>query len=112
MGSNNLPKSVLINSLVSRDINEPHRSATALELFYDLIYVIAIASLTAELHHAISEWHHISHAISMYILIFFCIWWPWNTYTWFASGYDTDDAQFRLSSFAQMIRRYHHCGWR
>jgi len=39
----------------------------------------------------------------MYFLIFFCIWWPWNTYTWFASGYDTDDAQFRLASFAQMI---------
>jgi low temperature requirement protein LtrA len=35
--------------------------------------------------------------------LFFCIWWPWNTYSWFASGYDTGDAQFRLASFAQMI---------
>ena len=103
MSSNNSSKSVLINSLIARDISEPHRAATALELFYDLIYVVAIASLAAELHHALSDWHHVGHAISMYIVIFFCIWWPWNAYTWFASGYDTDDAQFRLSSFAQMI---------
>ncbi len=58
MSSNKPLKSVLINPLVSRDINEPHRAATALELFYDLIYVIAIASLAAELHHALSGWHH------------------------------------------------------
>jgi len=103
MSSNKSPKSVLINSLISRNVDEPHRTATALELFYDLIYVVAIASLASELHHALSDWHHVGHAISMYIFIFFCIWWPWNLYTWFASGYDTDDAQFRLSSFAQMI---------
>jgi len=103
MSSNKTPKSVLINSLISRNTDEPHRSATALELFYDLIYVVAIASLAVEFHHTISNWHHVGHAIAMYALIFFCIWWPWNTYTWFASGYDTDDVQFRLSSFAQMI---------
>jgi low temperature requirement protein LtrA len=103
MSSNESLKSVLINPIVSRDVREVHRSATPLELFYDLIYVIAIASLAAELHHALSGWHHVGQAIGMYFLIFFCIWWPWNTYTWFASGFDTDDAQFRLASFAQMI---------
>lgn len=103
MSSNKSPKSVLFNPLVSRDLGEVHRTATPLELFYDLIYVIAIASLAAELHHALSGWHHVGQAIGMYFVIFFCIWWPWNTYTWFASGYDTDDAQFRLASFAQMI---------
>jgi low temperature requirement protein LtrA len=103
MSSNKSPKSVLVNPIVSRDVGEVHRTATPLELFYDLIYVIAIASLAAELHHALSGWHHVGQAIGMYFLIFFCIWWPWNTYTWFASGYDTDDAQFRLASFAQMI---------
>jgi low temperature requirement protein LtrA len=103
MSSNKSQKSVLINPIVSRDVGEVHRAATPLELFYDLIYVIAIASLAAELHHALSGWHHVGQAIGMYFLIFFCIWWPWNTYTWFASGFDTDDAQFRLASFAQMI---------
>jgi low temperature requirement protein LtrA len=96
-------KSVLINPIVARDINESHRASTPLELFYDLIFVVAIASLSVELHHAISNWHHVGHAVWMYFFLFFCIWWPWNTYTWFASGYDTNDAQFRVASFAQMI---------
>jgi len=65
MGSHNTSKSVLINSLVSRDINEEHRGATSLELFYDLIYVVAIASLAAEFHHALSAWHHIGHVIAI-----------------------------------------------
>ena len=47
MNTKTRTKSVLINSLVARDVNEPHRAATALELFYDLIYVVAIASLAA-----------------------------------------------------------------
>ncbi|MET0070239.1 MAG: low temperature requirement protein A [Candidatus Thiodiazotropha sp.] len=96
-------RSVLVNAIVARSIDESHRAATPLELFYDLIYVVAIASLAAELHHALSAWHHVGHAIWMYLFIFFCIWWPWNSYTWFASGFDTDDAQFRVASFTQMV---------
>ena len=103
MSQNTSSKSVLINPLIARDVSEPHRAATPLELFYDLIYVLAIASLAAELHHAISAAHHVIHAIGMYFFILFLVWWPWNSYTWFASGFDTDDAQFRLASFAQMI---------
>jgi low temperature requirement protein LtrA len=79
MISNKIKKSVLANPLIPRDVEETHRAATPLELFYDLIYVIAIASLASELHHAISSAHHVGFAIAMYFLIFFCIWWPWNT---------------------------------
>ena len=96
-------RSVLVNPLTARCKDEEHRSATPLELFYDLVYVVAIAFLAGELHHAITEMHHVPHALLMYLWIFWCVWWPWNTYTFFASGYDTDDTQFRLASFAQMI---------
>ncbi|MBL4771063.1 MAG: low temperature requirement protein A [Planctomycetes bacterium] len=96
-------KSLLINPIQARKTEEPHRPATPLELFYDLIYVIAIASVASELHHALSSWHHVLSSVGMYLFIFFCIWWPWNTYTWLASGFDTDDAQFRLASFAQKV---------
>jgi low temperature requirement protein LtrA len=96
-------KSVLINPIVSRNIHEAHRPATALELFYDLIYVVAIASVAVQLHHAVSNMHHVWASLGVYLFIFWGIWWPWNTYTWFSSGYDTDDAQFRLASFVQMI---------
>ncbi len=96
-------RSVLINPLKARGIDEAHRAATPLELFYDLIYVVAIASLAVQLHHAIADMHHMWEATALYIFLFFTIWWAWNSYTWFASGYDTDDVQFRLASFAQMI---------
>jgi len=96
-------RSVLINPLKARGIDEVHRAATPLELFYDLIYVVAIASLAVQLHHAIANTHHMGEAIGLYLFLFFGIWWAWNGYTWFASGYDTDDVQFRLASFAQMI---------
>ena len=103
MESTSTKKSVLINPILVRGVADEHRAATPLELFYDLIYVVAIASLAAQFHHSISEWHHVGYAILMFFWIFWCIWWPWNSYTWFASGYDTDDAQFRLASFAQMV---------
>lgn len=103
MSSNKSTKSVLVNPIKARSIEEAHRASTPLELFYDLIYVIAIASLASQLHHALSGWHHVAASIGMYFYLFLCIWWPWNTYTWLASGYDTGDAQFRLASFAQMV---------
>ncbi len=103
MSSDIKRKSSLINPVKARDINEPHRAATPLELFYDLVYVVAIAFLAKELHHSVTGWHHVSQSVIMYMFIFWCIWWPWNTYTWFASGFDTDDAQFRFASFMQMI---------
>ncbi len=103
MSNKNTTRSVFINPIVARSKGELHRAATPLELFYDLVYVVAIAFLAGELHHAITEWHHVPHAILMYLWIFWCVWWPWNTYMFFASGYDTDDTQFRLASFVQMI---------
>lgn len=103
MSNNNPTRSVLINPIIARSKDELHRAATPLELLYDLVYVVAIALLAAELHHALTEWHHVPHAILMYLWIFWCVWWPWNTYTFFASGYDTDDTQFRIASFVQML---------
>ena len=100
----NIKKSILLNPLVARGHTKEHRASTPLELFYDLIYVVAIASLATQLHHALSLGHHnIYYSIGMFFFVFWTIWWPWNAYTWFASGYDTNDAQFRLASFAQMV---------
>ena len=38
-----------------RDPHEPGRAATPLELFFDLIFVVAIASNVVQLHHGITE---------------------------------------------------------
>ena len=43
--------------LAPRDPTEEHRTATPLELFFDLVFVVAIASAAAELHHGLAESH-------------------------------------------------------
>lgn len=85
-----------------RDIHEHHRVATTLELFFDLVFVVAIAAAARELHHALAA-HHIAQGLSGFALAFFAIWWAWMNYTWFASAYDTDDTHYRLTTLVQMF---------
>ena len=89
-------------ALKARDISEENRAATMLELFYDLIFVVAIANVTAEFHHAVAN-DHIGHGILGFTMIFCAIWWAWNQYTWFASAFDNDSSRFRLATMWQMV---------
>jgi len=84
-----------------READEPHRASTPLELFFDLVIVVAVAAAASSLHHGISE-DHAPEAILGYVLTFFAIWWAWMSFTWFAAGYDTDDVPYRIAVFVQM----------
>lgn len=85
----------------ARDPAEPHRAATPLELLFDLCFVVAVAQVAAQLHHAVSE-DHASTGVPSYFAVFFAIWWAWMGYTWFASAYDIDDVPYRLAVFVQI----------
>lgn len=91
----------LVPPLHPRDPQEHHRAATPLELLFDLVSVIAIASAAAGLHHAISEAHAVEGLLS-FGMAFFAIWWAWMNFTWFASAYDNDDTAYRLLTMAIM----------
>jgi low temperature requirement protein LtrA len=91
---------VLRGPLVARDSTEHHRVATPLELLFDLVFVVAIASNAAQLHHGLSAAH--LDTVLGYTLTWFAIWWAWMNYTWFASAYDNDDVGFRLLTFVIM----------
>ena len=82
------------------DPHETHRVATPLELFFDLVFVVAIASAAAQWHHGIAE-GHLGDLLN-FVIIFFAIWWAWMNYTWFASSYDCDDVPYRLLTFTIM----------
>ncbi len=84
-----------------REPDEPHRVATPLELFFDLVIVVAIAVASSSLHHAIAD-DHVVDGVLGYTLTFFAIWWAWMSFTWFAAGYDTDDVPYRIAVFVQM----------
>lgn len=96
-----LPKKNYFDSLVARDPHEPHRAATQLELLFDLVVVIAIATSAHGLTHELSEGHFFMGIIK-FLLAFFILWWPWNLFTWFASGFDNDDAAYRISVMVMM----------
>jgi low temperature requirement protein LtrA len=83
-----------------RDPHEAHRVATPLELFFDLVFVVAIASAAAEWHHGLAAAH--PGDLLNFVMVFFAIWWAWMNYTWFASSYDCDDVPYRLLTFAIM----------
>jgi low temperature requirement protein LtrA len=83
-----------------RDEAEDHRAATPLELLFDLVFVVAVATLVLQLAHAIAEGH--LETIGPFLMVFFAIWWAWMNFTWFASAYDTDDALYRILTVVQM----------
>lgn len=91
----------LLRTMSGRDTGEAHRASTPLELFFDLVLVVSIASGAAQLHHGLAE-GHLEAAIG-FVLVFFAVWWAWLNYSWFASAYDTDDVLFRVLTFAIMV---------
>ena len=82
-------------------MDEPHRSSTPLELLFDLTFVVAVGLVAAQFAHAIEQGHAV-RAVVTYLMVFFAIWWAWMNFTWFASGYDTDDVAYRIFTMVQM----------
>lgn len=84
-----------------RDPAQPHRTASTLELFFDLVFVVAVSIASAQLHHALSHGDFV-HGITSYAMVFFAVWWAWMNFTWFATSFDTDDWLYRVTTIVQM----------
>lgn len=87
--------------MAARPIDEQHRAATPFELLFDLVFVVAVASLVTQLAHATVE-GHLGEKVWPFLMVFFAIWWAWMNFTWFSSGYDTDDVVSRVLGTVQM----------
>jgi low temperature requirement protein LtrA len=85
-----------------RDPDEDHRSATPLELLYDLTLVVAFGVAADELAHFVAE-DHVWAGIGGFVFAAFSSSWAWVNYSWFASAYDNDDWLFRLATLVQMV---------
>lgn len=90
-----------LRRMASRDPDERHRVATPLELFFDLVFVVAVAQASQNLHHMISD-DHVGEGVVAYFMVFFAVWWAWMNFTWFASAFDTDDWLYRVLTIVQM----------
>lgn len=74
------------------------RHATWLELFYDLVFVVAVA----ELAHALSD-HTNWEGFLSYVALFVPVWWSWIGAMFYATRFDTDDLVHRLLTVLQMF---------
>jgi low temperature requirement protein LtrA len=92
----------LVRPLTPRDPHEDHRTATPLELFADLCYVVAVAQAALTLHHEIVEGHP-AHGLVYFAMAFFAIWWAWLNFAWFNSAYDPDDTLHRVLTLLQIF---------
>jgi low temperature requirement protein LtrA len=87
--------------MTARPPDEPHRTSTVLELFFDLCFVVAVAQAGATLHHQVAAGQAADGVVG-FASVFFAIWWAWMNFTWFASAYDTDDIAYRVTTLLQI----------
>jgi low temperature requirement protein LtrA len=74
------------------------RSASWLELFYDLVFVVAVAVLGVRLLHD-TTWTGVASYVGYFVLL----WWLWASHTFYADRYDTDDLVYRLLAVGQIV---------
>ncbi len=91
-----------LRPMSGRDPGEEHRSATPLELLYDLTFVVAFGVAAEQLAHLVAE-GHLRAGLTGFGFAVFAICWAWINFSWFASAYDTDDWVFRLATMVQMV---------
>ena len=103
--NNNLPNAQKLNhhirKMSGRDEHEENRTATSLELLFDLTFVISFGFASSQFAHFIAEGHY-ANALIGFAFSSFAICWAWINFSWFASAYDTDDWVFRLMTMMQM----------
>ncbi|UWZ41466.1 low temperature requirement protein A [Dactylosporangium matsuzakiense] len=81
------------------DLNhDSNRSATRLELFFDLAFVLFVARC-ADLLAKDETWH----GALVFCAVLTVGWWAWVSTTLYANRFDTDDAIFRLLTLAAMV---------
>jgi low temperature requirement protein LtrA len=84
--------------LRSTETSEDERHATWLELFFDLVFVVAIAELAASLRADTS-----ADGILTFAGLAIPIWWAWVGYSVYANRFDNDDVAFRLTMLLGML---------
>jgi low temperature requirement protein LtrA len=84
--------------LRSREGHEPGRKVTWLELFFDLVFVAAVAQISAPL---VTDYS--LAGLGRAAFLFLLIWWAWHGHTTYATRFDTDDVVHRGLTLLQMF---------
>ena len=74
------------------------RTATWLELFFDLAFVLVVGELAVGLHNDLTL-----HGVLVFAGLFTSVWWAWAGFTFYANRFDTDDVVYRLAKLTAML---------
>jgi low temperature requirement protein LtrA len=77
---------------------DDERHATWLELFFDLVFVVAVA----QLGHNLEDDHSLG-GILAFVGLFVPVWWAWIGFTFYADRFDTDDVLHRAAMLGGML---------
>jgi len=91
-------RSRLVTPLRIRSTGEAGRKVTWLELFFDLVFVAAVAQVAEPLGREYSV-----DGLIRFTPLFALIWWAWTGHTVFSTRFDTDDLVQHVLTFVQMF---------
>lgn len=74
------------------------RHASWLELFFDLVFVIAVSQIARVLTE-----HSDVGGLVRYIALFAPVWWLWVGFTFYADQFETEETTYRVLMFAGML---------
>ena len=88
----NGPRLLTLDTLMSE------RHASWLELFFDLVFVFAVAQVAK-----ILAGNTDMFGLLKYAVVFIPVWWSWVGYTFYADRFESNEAEYRLFTFAGML---------
>lgn len=74
------------------------RHASWLELFFDLVFVLAVAQVA----HVLSAHTDLGGTLK-FLALFLPVWWAWVGFTFYADRFETDETVYRVLMFAGML---------
>ncbi|MEZ5347529.1 MAG: low temperature requirement protein A [Pyrinomonadaceae bacterium] len=96
------------SSKISKIVNRPRlrtleetvgeRHASWLELFFDLVFVLAVSQIA----HILTG-HTDLFGVLKFTALFIPVWWSWVGFTFYADRFETDEAAYRLLTFGGML---------
>lgn len=84
--------------LRSIDAGGGERHASWFELFFDLVFVLAVANVAKTLGGDFTP-----EGALRYVALFALAWWAWVGYTFYADRFESEETTFRLLMFAGML---------
>jgi low temperature requirement protein LtrA len=83
--------------LAAEPLTEPEQKVSALELFFDLVFVFALTQVTALMSQD-PTWRGLGQGM----LVLCALWWAWGAYAWLTNYVAVDEGKERLLIFAAM----------